>query len=184
MQATQQLVQGAQHLLGQGGGHLGLRPAAGVQQCGQAAVRGVLEQARPVQQQLERPQHRAPGHGGQRAQGHPEPAAALATLRGMDQAQRVVGQQQPGGDSSVAQQPLEALVRRGLPAEQRAAPVSANAGGLYADQHLPALALRRGHRHVRLQHGVGGWQGDAQDVGQLGAARAAGHLRRSPAQNA
>ncbi len=66
VEAAQQVVQGAEHLGGERGGDAGLGAAAGHQQRGQAPALGVVEQAEAVEQELERPQHSAPGRGAQR----------------------------------------------------------------------------------------------------------------------
>lgn len=69
-------------------------------------------------------------------------------FRRIDDAERVVRDHGAGEHFRVAQQPLEALLRRRLPAVERAALVGIDAAWLDAHQELPASlgGLRRGDR--------------------------------------
>ena len=130
IEAAQQLVQRAQHLLGERGRDRGLRLAALAQERRQAAVGGVGEQAEGVEQELEAAEHRPAGDGRERAQREGQIAGGLAARR-IDEPQLghvailavawivPLGDQQAGEDAGLAQQPLEALMRRRLPAVER-----------------------------------------------------------------
>ena len=55
----------------------------------------------------------------------------------------LLSDEQPGEDARLAQQPLEALMRRRLPAFERAARIRIDAGRLDPHQQLPALYRQR-----------------------------------------
>ena len=120
METAKQLVQRAQHLRGELGRDLGLRVAAGFEERRQAAVGRVIVQPERGKDQLEAAEHRPAADVAERAKRKLQPAAGLAARR-VDEAQFAVGQQKSGRHAGLAQQPLELLVRRRLPAFERAA---------------------------------------------------------------
>ena len=182
VQAAQQPVQRAEHLARERRGDGGLRPSALRQQRRQAALRRVGEQPRRTQQQLEAAQQRPARHLPQRVQREGQPARGLATRR-RQQPDRVVGDEQPGADAALAQQPFEALVRGRLPARQRAAPVGIDAGRLVPHQELPAGSVRERDGVVRLQQGIALSQVDARGGVERRAARGAGDALSGPAEH-
>lgn len=119
-------MESAQHLSGELGRDGGLRVAASFQQGRQAALIGIGEQTNRVEQQFEAAQHRPAGDRAQRSQRKVEIARTLAARR-IDQPQRLVRDHEAGEDAGLAQQPLEALMRRGFPAFERAACVRIDA---------------------------------------------------------
>jgi hypothetical protein len=180
---AQQLVQGAQHLLGERGGDGGLGLAALAQQGWQAALAGIAEQPEVVEHQPQPAQHRPAGDRGERADREGEIARGLAARR-MDQAELAVADQEAGADSGLAQQALEALLRGRLPAAQGAARIRVDAGRLDPDQELPGLrAVQLSDRPGRLQHGLMRRQRDQEIIWHGRPARAAGHMARLPAEH-
>ena len=139
VEPAQQLMQGAEHLLGERGRDRSLCFPALPEQRGQTALVGIGEQANGIEQQLEPAKHRPAGDGGERAQRKCQIARGLARRR-VDQPQfrRIVilailafvllGDEQPGEDACLAQQSLEALMRRCLPAFEGSAPIRIDAG--------------------------------------------------------
>ena len=159
MEAAKQLVQRAEHLRGELGRDLGLCVAAGFEQSGEAAVRRVIVQPERGKDQLETAEHRAAANVAERAKRKLQPAAGLPARR-IDEAQFAVGQQKSGRHAGLAQQPLELLMRRCLPAFERAALIGVHAGALEPNQDLPAL-VGFGHRPMWRQISSGsprrGW---------------------------
>ena len=155
VETAQQLVQGAQHLLSECSGHSRLRLAAFLQEGGKSAVVGVVEQSIGIEQQLQPAEHRPARNRGERTQRECQIAGRLAARR-IDKAQFrqiaiaallavvALGDHQAGEDATLAQQPLEALVRRRLPSGNRTARVRIDAGRLYAHQQLPGLTRGSG----------------------------------------
>ena len=115
IEAQQQFPQGFQHLFGQAGAHLVLVFAAGRQQLRQALLRVAAEQPVDPQQQLQCAEHRPARHLRHRFERQRQPAARFAPRR-MNQPQLAAVEQQADGDLRFLQQPLEALLRRGVPA--------------------------------------------------------------------
>ena len=137
LQPAQKLVQGAEHLSRELGRYRSLRVPAFLQECGQSAAIGVVEQAEAVEQQLQAAEHRPAGDRPQRSQRKCEVTRCL-TARRIDQSQRMVGDQQTGEDACVAQQPLEALMRRRLPPLEGASRIRVDTRWLYANEELPS----------------------------------------------
>ena len=176
-------MQAAEHLLGEFRRDLGLRVAALLQERRQAPLGRVVVQAEGVERELEAAEHRPAGDRRQRAQRKGQPAARLA-LRRVDEAKLVIREQNPGAHAGfvLAQQPLEALVRRRLPAGERAALIRRDARLLDADEQCRP-AFRIDHRPMRFEDGVRLVDRDRQSIRQRPTARQAGHLMLAPAQD-
>ncbi len=181
---AQELVQRAEHLLGEPGRDLGLRVAARLQQRGKAARLGVVEQAKGIEQQLEPAQHRPAGDGRERADRPGDPAGGLAA-RGVDEADLLVPDENAGADAALAQQPLETLVRRRLPAVSRAALAGIDVRRLDGDQELPAVGAGRGlQRPIGLEQRIVLGQSDCELVVERRPAGRAGDQVDGPIQHA
>ena len=153
MQAAQQLVQRAEHLRREPGGDFGLRVPARLQQRRQTPLGRVVVQPERRQQQLEAAEHRPAADLGQRAEREGQPAAGLAARRIDRGASSSSVIRRPIGDLLLAQQALEPLMRRRLPALERAALVRLHARRLDAHKDLPA-AVGIGDRPMRRDLGV------------------------------
>ena len=115
VEPAQELVERAQDLAGEPLGHLVLRLARGLEERAQAKVGGPDVEAPRAEGDLEAAEHRAALGAAERGQGPGHPARRLAA-RGVEEAQRVAGDQDADLDARLAHQALEPLVRRGLPA--------------------------------------------------------------------
>lgn len=182
-ETAQQFVQRAQDLFGERGRDRELRLPAVLEQRAQAVRAALVEQPEPVQDQFQPAQQRTAGHARKRAQRERHPARGLAARR-IDQAQGVVRDQDAGQHPGLAQQALEPLVRRRLPAFGRAAPVRVDAGGLRPDQKLPGrVVVEAGDRPVGRQRRVVLGNPDRQGVRQRRAAGRPGHQTGVPAEH-
>ncbi len=78
----------------------------------------------------------------------------------------LLSDEQPDKNTGFAQEPLEPLMRRRLPAFERGAPIRIDAGRLNSDQQLPGriASTQLGNRPGRAQSGVVIWQSDVQFV--------------------
>ena len=165
VQAAEQLVKRAEHLLGERGRNQRLGVTATFQKCGQAPIVGIRKEPEAIEQQLQAAEHRSAGdhrHGPDRK----TLIARRLAARRIDQAEFGIGanlailaliplrNQQPGKDAGVAQQPLETLMRRRLPAVERVPGIGIDTGRFDAHEKLPAaIALpefgdRPGRREV------------------------------------
>jgi hypothetical protein len=142
-------MQRAQHLRGEPCRDLCLRVAAGLEERRQAAVRGVIVQSEGGENQLQAAEHRPAADIAERADRKLQPAACLA-VRSLNEPQFAVGQQEAGGHAGFAQQPLQPLMRRGLPALQRAARLGFHARCFDPHEDLPTL-VRVCHRPMWAQ---------------------------------
>ena len=176
------LVQRAEDLRCEASGDFGLRLPARLEKRRQTPLGRVVVEPKRREQQLQAAEHRPPADLGERADREGEPAARLAA-RGVDQPEFVVGDEEADRDLLFAQEALEALVRRRLPAFERAALVGLHARGLDADEDLPA-AVRVGDRPVRPDLGVALLDLEEQLLRDRPPAGRAGDLGRPPAEQA
>ena len=149
MDAAEQLVQGAQHLRSEPCRNFSLRVAAGLEERRQTAVRRIIVQPKGGKDQFEAAEHGPATDVAERTERKLQPAAGLAA-RGLYEPQFAIGQQQAGRHSGFAQQPLQLLVWRRLPAFERAAPLGLDTWRLNPDEDLPTL-FRIGHSPMRRQ---------------------------------
>ena len=181
VEPAQELVECPQDLLGQRGGDGGLGLAAGLQHGVEALGARRVEEAVAVEGELEARQHRPAGDGRERAQRERQPARGLA-LGGVDEAQLAVGHEHADEHAGLAQQALEALVRRRLPALLRAV-VRFGAGGLEADEQLPGrVGAETLDGEVGREGGVVLGHGNEEVVGQRRPVGRARHVWRRPVE--
>lgn len=136
VEASQELMQGAEHLSGERGGDRGLGVAALSQQGRQSAVVAFDEEADSAQQQLEAAQHRPAGDRRQRSDREGQMTGRLAPRR-VGQPQSVVGDHQADEHAGFTQEALEPLLRRRLPPVQARPLIRIDAGVLDANEQLP-----------------------------------------------
>ena len=179
---AQQLVQRAEDLRREPGGHFGLGVAARLQERRQTPLGRIVVQAERRQQQLEAAEHRPPADLDQRAQRERHPAARFAARR-VDEPKVVVGDEEADRRLFLAQKALEPLMRRRLPARERAALVGLHPRRLDAHQDLPA-AFGIDHRPMRRDLGVALLDLEDEILRQRGSAGRAGDLGRAPAERA
>ena len=96
-----------------------------------------------------------------------------------------LGNQQTGEDAGVAQQPLETLMRRRLPAVERVPGIGIDTWRLDTHEKLPvAISLPEfGDRPGRPKCRAMFWQRDEQFIGNGRATRRARHVARFPAKH-
>ena len=111
-------------------------------------------------------------------------AGGLTAWR-VDQPQRLICHHQTGKDAGVAQQALEALMRRRLPAIERAARIRIDAHGLDADEELPLLLpiAEFGDGPCGLERGGVFRESDEQFIGNGRAPGCSGDMARFPAKD-
>jgi hypothetical protein len=182
MKPAQKLMQRAEHLRGEAGRDLGLRGAARLQERRQAPLRRVVVQTERRQQELNATEHRPSADLDQRAQRERDPAARFAA-RGVDEPKVVVGYEEANRRLFLAQEALEPLMRRRLPARERAPLVRLYPPRLDAHEDLPAAA---GIDDRPIQRDLGVAILDLEDkvFRERVPTRRAGDLRRPPAERA
>ena len=181
--AAEQLVQGPQHLLGEAGRDGGLGVAAPGADGPKAPVGRLVEEPEAVEEELQARQHRPAGGGGERAEREGEPARGLALGR-KGEAELPVGEHDADHDAALAQEALEALVRRRLPALGRAALVGVGAGGQELDQELERpIGLEAADGPVGGEQRLVLGDEDGKVLWQWRAARGACHVGGIPAQD-
>lgn len=186
----------AEHLFGERGRNQRLGVAAVLQQCRQAPIIGIREQPKPIEQELQAAEHGPTGDHRHGPDWKTLMARRLAARR-IDQAKLGIapnlailsvvplGDQQAGKDAGVAQQPLETLMRRRLPAIKGIPGVRIDAGRLDPHEKLPAaIAVSElGDGPCRPKCRAVLWKRHEQIVRNGRTAGRASDVARFPAQN-
>ena len=118
LEPAQEFVQGVQNLLGQAYADLVLVLAAVLQQGGESLRARHAQESGLAEEQAHRGRDRPPRGGEHVRDAKVEPAGALAPRRG-DEAERSTVEEQPRGDTGVAQETFHATVGRGFESAAR-----------------------------------------------------------------